>query len=241
MLEILTFIAAIPRLVTRDNALVAFDDLPVNDHIARKKEEPQERTFARSLRLAVKGQLVDEDGVQPGAYAIKDSDDVEVLGKEVDVIPLTYIDKAVDRSGEDVEMAFGKGNAAYQDIAKRCDDGGFDSGCMYGPVFLVFERTTGEFLEIFCNNKSMQREAKVLFNALPVTKAQAEKHGIDAKPPTPVLLGSKYLKDAKYPRQVPVWKASKATFDNPPSTEATIAAINNFLKQAEVEEEEHDR
>ena len=35
-----------------------------------------------------------------------------------------------------------------------------ESHCMYGPSFLVFERSTASFLEFFCGNKSSRSEAK---------------------------------------------------------------------------------
>ena len=51
-----------------------------------------------------------------------------------------------------------------------------ESHCQYGPSFLVYERSTGRFLEFFCGNKSNRIEAKKLFPFLPLTQAD-----IDAK------------------------------------------------------------
>jgi len=240
MNPIYTFLVAFTRPIARSNELSVFGDLPFTDHIARRKKQP-ERTFARRLQLAVKGKIVDVLGVKPGNYAIIDGDDATELGKDIDVIPLAYLDKAVDASGDDVEVAFGLGNEKYQRIAKRQEAHGFQSGCMTGPVFLLFERSTGDFLELYCNNASMIREASILFDSLPVTKSQAEAHGIEARAPQPVSLGSKYLNKGKYPRQVPVWSKSKAKFENLPSAEEFKASVLKFLKQAEFEADDHER
>ena len=51
-----------------------------------------------------------------------------------------------------------------------------ESHCMYGPSFLVFERSHGRFLEFFCGNKSSRSEAKKVYPYLPLTQAD-----IDAK------------------------------------------------------------
>lgn len=233
-------IAATARPIARANELSVFGDLPLTDHLAIREKQP-EQTYARRLQLAVKGKIVDVLGIKPGNYAIVESDGATDLGKELDVIPLAVLEKAVDTSGDEVEVAFGSNNERYQEIAKRQKEGGFGSGCMVGPVFLLFERSTGEFLELYCNNASMVREAKILFDSLPITKAQAEAHGVKPRPPVPVLLTSKYLDKGKYPRQVPVWKKSDAKFDNLPDGETFKQSVTAFVNQAKHEADDHER
>lgn len=232
-------VAAAVRPVAKNNGLTVFGDLPLPDHLSRSKDDI--KSYARRIQLAVKGKLVDVLGVKPGDYAIVESDSAESLGNSIDVIPIAYLDKAVDTSGSDVVIAFGKDNEEYQRIAADLRADGFDSGCMVGPCFLVYERTTADFYELFCNNASMLRETQVLFDSLPVTKSQAEAHGIEPKPPQPVNLGSKYLTKGKYPRQVPVFKKSDAVFETQPEQQALLDAIKNFIAQAEVEEDDHER
>ena len=48
-----------------------------------------------------------------------------------------------------------------------------ESHCMYGPSFLVVERSTGRFLEFFCGSKSTRSEAK---NIYPVPAADGSRH-----------------------------------------------------------------
>lgn len=240
----LRFVSAFASFVARANELVAFGDLPFTDHLA-ERPKAEGKTYARQLRLAVKGKLVDVQGVKPGEWAVVDGDNVTVLGKEVDIIPICYLDKAVDNSGEDVIVAFGLQNEEYQRIAAELAESGFESGCMVGPCFLVYERTQDAFFEIFCNNRSLQNEAeRGLFPALPITAAQAEAHGKKAKSPDRVLATSKYLDKGKYPRQVPVFKAGSAQYDAE-ILEALPAraqeAAKNFVAQSIREDEDRDR
>lgn len=238
MRELLTICCAF--IVARaNNALATLDDLPFSDHSIAARNDPAPGGYARRLQLVSKGKLVDSGQVKPGHYAIVDGDDATDIGDKVDVIPLAVLDKALDTSGEDVVVAFGRENPVYQEIFEASKER--DSGCMVGPVFLVFERSTGQFFEYFANNKSAVSEAKKIYPFLPVSKAAAKAHGIEPQAPRPLNLSSKYIEKKKYSWFAPVAKASTATFDNPPSKEALLGAINNFLKQAEVEEESRER
>lgn len=241
MKDLISFVVASVAAIPRSNALSVFGDLGLPDHLARPKSDSEGGGFARRLQLAVKGKLVDILGVPPGHYAVVDGDNITQLGKEVDVIPIAVLDKAVDTSGDDIVIAFGAETDAYKAISKKKADRGFDSGCMTGPVFLLFERSTGQFYELYCNNASMVREASTIFDALPVNKEQAKRHGIKPRPPQPLCLTSKYLSKGKYPRQVPVFKKSDAQFDTLPTAEALQAAVTGFIKQAVVEADDHAR
>jgi hypothetical protein len=47
---------------------------------------------------------------------------------------------------------------------------GQKSHCMYGPSFLVFERSTGHFLESLCGTKSTRGQAKNIYPFLPLAR-----------------------------------------------------------------------
>lgn len=237
------FIQAFAAVVARANELVAFGDLPFSEHAIAAQKNPEPTGYASRIQLFSKGKTDDAGNtvVEAGNFAIVDGDNYKILGKEIDVVPLAMLDKALDCSGDDVEVAFGRTTEAYQRIAG--DSKVQDSGCMYGPVFLVFERTTGNFYEIFFNNASGRREAPKLLAYLPIGPAAAKANGVNPQPPRPVQIQSKFVNPPKsrYSWFAPSVTDTTAVFDNPPSQESAINAVKNFLKQAEVEEEDRDR
>ena len=215
-------------------------DIPFSQAALTKPGANQERDYAARLQLVSKGKLVDSGKVRPGSFAVVDGENVTDLGPSVDCIPLACLDKALDVSGEEVSVAFGKDNPEYQRIAEAA--GQPDSGCMFGPVYLLFERTTGSFLELFFNNKSGRIVADRLGALLPISKAAAEAHGVEARAPQAANVSSKYIEKGRYAWFAPeITKAEGVSFDNPPSAEALTKAVVNFLKQGEYEAEGRDR
>lgn len=241
MNPVLTFIVAhaATAIAKANNALTAFGDIPFSDHLVKAKENPEPTGYAKRIQLVSKGKLVDTGKCPPGQWAIVDGEEVTPLGKAVDIVPLAVLDKALDTSGDEVEVVFGRDSEQYQEIAERSTQQ--DSGCMHGPCFLVWERTQGEFFEIFFNNKSGRMEAPKLNDFLPISKAAAKANGLEARGPAPANLSAKYIEKPRYSWFAPQIKASQATFDKTPSAEAVIKSVTQFLEQANVEEEERDR
>lgn len=237
----LQVVQAFAVLVARANDLVAFGDLPFSEHAIAAQKNPEPAGYASRIQLYSKGKTNDsgETVVDAGNFAIVDGDSFNILGKEIDVVPLAVLDKALDCSGETPVVAFGRDNKEYQRIAEQSTVQ--DSGCMYGPCFLVFERTTSNFYEIFLNNKSGRSEAKRLYPFLPIGAAAAKANGVKPQPPRPCLIKSKFIKKGKFTWFAPQVSDSTATFENPPTQEAAVAAVTNFLKQAEREDEGRDR
>ena len=239
----LRIVSAFAVVVARANDLVAgaFGDLPFSDHAIAAQKNPEPAGYASRIQLFSKGKTDDKGDtvVDAGNFAIVDGDSYNILGKEIDVVPLAVLDKALDCSGEEVIVAFGRDNEVYQRIAE--DSNTQDSGCMYGPCFLVFERTTSNFYEIFLNNKSGRSEAKKIYPYLPIGAAQAKAHGVQPQSPRPCHIKAKFIKKPRFSWFAPQVSDSVAQFDNPPTQEAAVAAVTNFLKQAEVEDEGRDR
>jgi len=223
------------------NDLTTFGgDIPFSQAAIAKPAASQDRDYAARLQLVSKGKMVDKGLARPGSFAVVDGENVTDLGNSVDCIPLACLDKALDVSGEEVSVAFGKDNPEYQRIAAEALKP--DSGCMFGPVYLLFERTTGSFLELFFNNKSGRVVADRLGALLPISKAAAEAHGVDARAPQAANVSSKYIEKGRYAWYAPeIAKAEGVSFDNPPSAEALTKAVVNFLKQGEFEAESRDR
>ena len=239
----LRFVAAYAAIVARANELVAFGDLPFSDHAIAAQKNPEPTGYASRIQLFSKGKTDDAGNavVEAGHFAIVDGDAYNILGKEIDVVPLAVLDKALDCSGDEVTVAFGRETETYQRIAE--DSKTQDSGCMYGPVFLVFERTTSNFYEVFFNNASGRREAPKLYPYLPIGEAAAKANGLKAQPPRPCQIQSKFVNPPKsrYSWFAPQVGDTTAVFDSPPAQEAAVNAVKNFLKQAVVEDEGRER
>ena len=97
------------------------------------------------------------------------------LGDTIDIIPLARRPKAIDMTDDEaIIVNYDPEAAEFKRIAAKSLEK--ESHCMYGPSFLVFERSRGLFLEFFCGSKSSRSEAKKVYPYLPLSQAD-----IDAK------------------------------------------------------------
>ena len=224
-----------------NNSLVAFGAIPFSAAALAKPKQNLDRGYASRLQLCSKGKLVDEGKVRPGSFAVIDGESVIDLGKAVTVIPLACLDKALDVSGDEVIVAFGEDNPEYKRIQHQA--GSQDSGCMFGPVYLVFETSTCQFLELFFNNKSGRNEAPKLATFLPISAEAAKQYGVEARAPRAATVKSKLVQKGKWSWFAPEVVDGPASLDveTPPSAQDITQACENFAKQAVVEEEGRDR
>lgn len=135
--------------------------------------------FLGRLQLFSKGNAINEGLIPPGTYGIPESDKKIVkLGNSIDILPLARRLKALDLSDKEAIISnYDPTSDTFKEIAAKSEEQ--DSMCMYGTSFLVFERTTGrflEFFEFFCGTKSTRPVAGDIAVFLPVTASQ-----IDAK------------------------------------------------------------
>lgn len=220
-----------------ENALVPvnLDQLPSTqigsdkdfDDIAKSSD------FLPRLQLYTKGKAVNKRLVQPGSFGIPVSDDeVTDLGDEIDIIPLARRPKAIDlKDAENIVAVYDVEDPEFKRVVVASAEK--DSGCMYGPSFLIFERSTGQFYEFFCGTKSARTEAKRIYPYLPLTQGQ-----IDANPalanqqphgPKPMTLRSKLVEKGTYSWHVPVAAPCSTPFTEVPSAEEITKQITRFL------------
>jgi len=188
--------------------------------------------------------LVSEGKAKVGSYALIDGGNVIDLGKEINVIPLCKLNKAVD-------IAEGVSHFAPSEDYDRCvaavEDSGFDSGCMYGPYYLLFLADTEQFVELFLTNTSGRNEESNIDSFLPISAEAAAQHGIEARAPRPATLGSKEVTSKRgkksYTYNVPLTNECTTTLnvENPPTQEDVISRCNKFVAQADVETESRSR
>jgi hypothetical protein len=224
-----------------DNALVALylNQLPSVqigsnddfDAIAKSSE------FLGRLQLYTKGKAVNKGLVRPGHYGIPESDeDVLDLGDSINLLVLARRPKAIDMTDTDaVICVYDVQNPEFQRIQAQSAEK--ESHCMYGPSFLVYEESSGRFLEFFCGSKSARSEAKKIFPYLPLSQAaidtlaakNEDTTGLVAHGPLPLTLKSKLVEKGTYSWHVPVALKCVSAFTRLPKPEATVREIQRFL------------
>jgi len=189
--------------------------------------------FLPRLQLYTKGKAINRKLVGPGNYGIPVSDDeVTDLGDEIDVLPLARRPKAIDlKDKENIVAVYDVNDPEFKRIQTQSAEK--ESGCMYGPSFLVYERSTGQFLEFFCGTKSARTEAKKIYPYLPLSAAaiEADPDLSDRTPhgPLPVTMKSRLIEKGQWSWHVPVAHKCSTPFTKLPSTDKITEAIRRFL------------
>ena len=220
-----------------ENALVPtnFEQLPATqvgsdvdfDTIAKSSD------FLPRLQLFTKGKAINRKLVGPGNYGIPVSDDeVTDLGDVIDILPLARRPKAIDlKDTDNISVVYDVQEPEFKRIQEQ--SAVKESGCMYGPSFLVFERSTGQFLEFFCGTKSARMEAKRIYAYLPLTQAKIDSDpklvGETPHGPIPVTMKSKLIEKGSWSWHVPVAVQCSTPFTKLPQWEEIVKQIDNFL------------
>jgi hypothetical protein len=202
--------------------------------------------YLERLQLYTKGKAIDQGLIGPGRYGVPHSDDnIEDLGTEIDILPLCCRPKALDMRDKDAIVTnYDPTSEQFREIETTGKTA--NSGCMFGLTFLIFERSTGKFYELFCGTKSMRNECGKIGAFLPMSEATAEaletKTGKPCKAhgPLPCTLKAKYVTKGDWGWHVPVCSGCSEPFSNLPPIEALKTEIENFmaLKNTEIEKVE---
>ncbi len=91
-------------------------------------------------------------------YALVKGQDYQDVGKSVDVIPIAWRPKALEMLDE-VIAVYDITDAEFTRIKEK--SGVKDSGCMFGPEFLLWSKKLG-FCTFFMGSKSARRESDAL-------------------------------------------------------------------------------
>jgi len=150
------------------------------------------------------------------AYILDKSE--QDMGETIDMLPIAIRAKAMDVNDE-VITSFDKECELFKRIVVDSDVK--DSGCMFGPEFLVYVPALEKFATVFCGSKSFRREARALRNML--TK--------------PVTLSSKLVETKRYSWQTPVCTSCQTPFDVPGSDELS-ENIEKFMNEKGTDVEE---
>lgn len=212
-------------------------------------EELQELTkgidFLQRVQLVTKGKYVDTGKIGPGRYGVPQPGGEEILdlGSEMDVLPLAVRAKALDMRDRDAIIAVYDMNLPEFERIKTMS-AERDSSCMWGPSFLVVERSTGNLYEFFMGNKSARQESGKLRPFLPLSREKAETIGEEPHGPIPCTLKCRYIQRTAYGWHVPVVTKCSEPFTNLPpldrirtEVEKFAAAKDNGIERVNEEEE----
>jgi hypothetical protein len=217
------------------NALSTLTSLPTSNVSPKDLSTQYASTnFTKRLQLVTKGKLVDKGLVKPGHWAIPISDDEAIdLGPEADILVLAVRHKTLDTNEKPPVASYDPDSELFKSIVAHAAEK--DSGCMYGPSFLVYERSTNQFLEVFFGNASGRQEAGNLVPYLPVSEEQAKQFGskFKAQGPQAATLKAKYIERPRYAWHAPVVGKCSTPFNEIPTLEETVKQITKFLEQKE--------
>jgi hypothetical protein len=160
--------------------------------------------FLPRIQLITKGKYVDEGKIKPGHWGVPQpgGDEIEDLGEKIDVIPFQVRPKALDVSDrEAIITSYKLADSEFQRIKAAPKN----TGCMWGPSFIVLERSTGKMYEMFFGNKSGRAEAGKLRKFLPTED--------NSNTPSAASLGIRYVKLPDYGWHVPVVTKCSEPFD----------------------------
>lgn len=140
---------------------------------------------------------------------IRDQDYID-LGETVDCLPIAWRPKALDVSDRSTVISvFNPDSDEFKRIYS--ESGIQDSGCMYGPEFLIWVPQIKQFACLFMGSKSARRESGNIKNKLQ----------------QPITLKSKLIETAKYKWYSPVTTVCTTPFELP-TIEALQDAVDKF-------------
>jgi hypothetical protein len=210
--------------MSKKNSLVPFDANALPSTELATDEQLQELSkgvdYLQRVQLVTKGKYVDTGKIKPGHYGVPQpgGEEIDDLGPEVDFLPLCVRPKALDmRDREAIVAVYDMDNPSFKEIKKLSAQS--DSNCMWGPSFLVLERSTNSLFEFFMSNKSSRAESGNLVKFLPISKEKAERTGVEPQGPMPCTLKARYATSGSWGWHVPVVTKCSEPFTNSPDIE----------------------
>lgn len=235
------------------NELSTLNNLFAGGEIANRSVEQltelsrlsQGTDFLRRIQLYSRGKAIDKKLIEGGHFGIPmSSDKIVDLGESIDVLVLEVRAKAIDMSdNENLIVSYDSTSKEFQRIEAASAEK--DSGCSFGPSYLVWERTTGQFYEFFCGSKSARIESSNINDYLPVTPAMIAAGVTDEtepRGPKPCTLNGHLIETKRYSWHVPKPEDCLTPFDKLPTVEQLNEEVKKFLTpdEPEVETVEED-
>lgn len=147
------------------------------------------------------------------------------LGTQIDIVPICWRPKAMQISDDEIVTYFDHASPEFKEIMAKSEEP--NSGCMFGPEYLVWVPNAKEKLAtFFFGSKSSRREGRVLADKLN----------------QPVTMKSKLIETKKFSWFVPIATGCSTPIE-PPNEEWTVrltAEIDKFNNQKGSQREKVD-
>lgn len=161
------------------------------------KKTTQSGDYLPRLQLMTSNsEMVKDDKFPMNHYALVRDQNYADLGKEVDVLLIEWRPKAIEID-EQILAVYDPDDAEFVRI--QAESAKKDTGCMYGPEFLIWVPKAEEFATFFMGSKSSRREATSV-------RALLKKAG---------TLKSKKISTSQYTWYSPVIEKCASVFDVP--------------------------
>lgn len=182
----------------------------------------------RVMLMGSNSTAVKEGKINQGRYGlVRGKDQLDDLTPECPVIVLGWRPKAMQITEDEVISIFNPQSDEFKRIATKADSGEQDTGCMYGPEFLVWVPSVAAFATFFMSSKTARREApqlKALMGKAALLKCQLIKAGKFAWHGPVVTMYSQPV--TKMPAQEEIIEQVQK-FNNPPETESEQAPADD--------------
>lgn len=176
----------------------------------------------RLMLMGGNSMAVKEGKINQGRYALVHSKErFDDLSPECPVLVLGWRPKALQIGAEEVISIYNNASEEFKRIATRADSGEQDTGCLYGPEFLVWVPQVKAFSSYFMSSKTARREA-------PQLKAMMGK---------PALLKCQLIKSGKFAWHGPVVTMYSQPVVNMPTMEEITEQVTRFNNPPEAETE----
>ena len=226
------------ELATISNLFGGIATTQTAEEIAALDNLSQGSDFLKRIQLYSKGKHVDKKLVEAGNFGIPlSTEKINQLGETIDVLIIERRAKAIDMSDlENLIITYDSTSDEFMRIESASTTK--DSGCSYGPSYLVFERVTGKFYEFFCGSKSARIESSAINAYLPVTEAMIEAGVTDEKKvrgPKPCTLRAHLIETPRFTWHVPQAEDCLTPFAKLPNVEQIAEEVNKFRNPDEPE------
>ena len=214
--------------------VASLTNLPSTD-VDQLDECKIESKWLPRLQLFGSNAQVKQGKIGPGQWGIPRGDEVEDLGREIDVLVVGYRMKALDTNGEENVVSYDPTDEVYKEIKATAAvyvAGG--SGCMEGPEFLLYVRGFG-FVTYFCMNKSALVASGLLKPFLPINEVKAAAAKCQPQGPQSATLGAKFIEKPRLSWWAP--EVNKCSTPVECDIEDLIKQLDRFLNP-EVDENE---
>lgn len=135
----------------------------------------------RVMLIGSNSNLAKEGKMGQGRFAlVRSKEQFDDLTNEVPILVLGWRPKAMQIGKDEVTSIYNPQSEMFKKIQARADSGDQDTGCMYGPEFLVWVPGVQAFATYFMSSKTSRREApqlRALTGKAALLKAQLIKSG----------------------------------------------------------------